>query len=786
MRTPIAGLVAVTALVVCGVAAAADDTPGWLNVRDCGASGSEFTTTATTTEASKQITVANVGDFKVGQEVMVSKCNPRLLDDHLWGPKAQYAPGSGKPLKDIIDLRGLDETAGSWTAYILDVEPVDPPNFRWSDDIGRTWKPKAPITYDWQPLKGGLEVRFHKYDWAAGYTATFSARDQLVTMIDHIEGNVLTLRDATPRAAKEAQVRHADDLTLQAAIDRALKEKRNVYVPNGWYRLTRGLNVENAQGITLQGDSGEQTVLDISEGVGACVNLRNGTEVTVRNFRMVGNTGFAERDQAGSFSTWGSRYLWGQDLRTCFATATVGTERVLIENCHARRMSLEAFWSGGPSRSGLTEPKQYSKAITYLRCSAIDCGRNGFNNNDLAENTSILYCRIVDVGGCAWEGASRFVKFIGNYVRNSGTVAIGNISSRDADVEVLPSGQHIVADNVFESNVPYGGCAIRSASGATPVVIANNLFINFNSSAIELTSATSPGYGLPASDSTVTGNMFDMTCVDGKPIGRTAIEVSQSGVIVADNQIYVRGAADAQVTAIRLHEPALGVNIHDNLIRGCGSGLTTTRAVSRVAEVIDRLTFAPGYGSVPIERRRSHRYQGWNLVWVSGGQPIAVSVIDSFDPETCRFKLKEPRDMKPGDVFEVYPPYGADWDIHSNTVSGCLRPITLDSYGSATSLFRDNTLDRGEATGIKQAVEVRGLFRLLGNRFYGFDEPGSAVLALFPDRFGKPLRSLYQGNLFEKCASVTSESQKGLWDASLSGGNTYLDCGTAPKESKPQ
>jgi len=49
-------------------------------------------------------------------------------------------------------------------------------------------------------------------------------------------------------------------------------------------------------------------------------------------------------------------------------------------------------------------------------------------------------CRIVDVGGCAWEGASRFVKFVNNYVRNAGTVAIGNISSREADFEVLPRG----------------------------------------------------------------------------------------------------------------------------------------------------------------------------------------------------------------------------------------------------------------------------------------------------------------------------------------------------------
>ena len=39
---------------------------GWLNARDCGASGSTFQTTAVTKNGSKQITVADVGDFRVG------------------------------------------------------------------------------------------------------------------------------------------------------------------------------------------------------------------------------------------------------------------------------------------------------------------------------------------------------------------------------------------------------------------------------------------------------------------------------------------------------------------------------------------------------------------------------------------------------------------------------------------------------------------------------------------------------------------------------------------------
>ncbi len=74
------------------------------------------------------------------------------------------------------------------------------------------------------------------------------------------------------------------------------------------------------------------------------------------------------------------------------------------------------------------------------------------------------------------------MKFVGNYVRNGGTVAMGNLgpANRDKTYPDLGAGQHIIADNVFESGVPYGGCAIRSAVGATQVVIRNNLFINFN------------------------------------------------------------------------------------------------------------------------------------------------------------------------------------------------------------------------------------------------------------------------------------------------------------------
>jgi len=442
--------------------------------------------------------------------------------------------------------------------------------------------------------------------------------------------------------------------------------------------------------------------------------------VTLRNLRMTGHMGFEGRDQAGIMRTRGGTAVWGFYFKHCNAVGISNTERVLVQNCHAERMSAECFYSAGRSRRGITEPKQYTRAITYERCSVVDCARNAFNNNDMAENTSVLRCRIVDVGGCTWEGASRFVRFIGNYVRNAGTVAMGNIRSRSEDFEILPSGQHIVADNVFESFVPYGGCAIRAAGGALQVVIRNNLFINFGSSAIELTCATGVR-DLPAGIGTITGNILDMTAVATNAVKRVGIDVSATGVIVADNQIYTRGPTDPLVTAIRLKEPAVNLNIHDNLLRDCGTGIIAESADGLVGKVIDPRTFerAEGPAGIALERRRSHRYRGWHLEWLTGAGTKTFSVIEDFDPETLRFRLKAPAQMKERDRFTVFPTR-ANWDLHDNTITGCTRPVVLEAHGSETSFLRNNLIARGAATNAVQAIEGDGRFHATGNHVNGF------------------------------------------------------------------
>lgn len=699
--------------------------PAWLNAADFGASGSKFETKASIIAGSKQIAVKSVGDFKVGQGVMVSKANPRIASSVLWGPHKDYARSS--PAGDRVQLRGYDGSAGSWVVFVLDVPAGSSQFFRWTDDLGRTWHEKIPMTGNWQSLGGGMEVRFGKHDWEAGYTATFIARDQLVTTIEKIEGNTITLKDPITRAVGDADVRHNDTSALQAVVDRAIKERKNVLVPPGNYRLSGPITLNSAAAITIQGQNAPDTVLDISEGEGSCIQLKGGTEVTIRNFSMLGHMGFDESDRAGLLRTLGGTAVWGFYFKKCNALGISGTERVLVENCHARRMSAECFYSSGNARVGDREPKAYTKSITYQRCSVVDCARNAFNNNDYAENTSVLHCRIVDVGGCTWEGASRFVRFIGNYVRNAGTIAMGNIRSRAEHLEQLGSGQHIVADNVFEGRTCYGGhpggYIVRACDGATQVIIRNNLFVNYNSCGIEIVANPDPR-SLPTSNCTVTGNIMDMTAIGEPSRTRTAIHVGCSDVILSDNQIYARDACDPNVTALSLTEPAVNLTVHDNLLRNCGAGIGCDTASSLVGEIVDQKTFTAGRGKVPMERRQSHRYRDFNLVWICADKPAGQSVIETFDPETLRFTIKEPREIKAGDRFEIFSP-SANWNLHDNTISGCAQAVVFNNHGSDTSMFRNNLIERGGATNAAQAVVGTGKLKMDGNHIVGFDEKKS-------------------------------------------------------------
>jgi len=756
--------------------------PGdWLDARSLGASGSKHSTRAVTVAGQSVITVDDPGDFQVGQGVMVSECHPRLTKQVIWGPRKKLT--WEQPLNGKAELRGYDGTQSDWLVLFLDVAQGTR-TFRWSEDLAATWHETVDITGDWQPLRDGLEVRFNEHDWESGYTVVFAARGQLVTVIDKIDGQQLTLHDTPARSSEQAVVRHCDDAALQAAINQALAQQKHVFIPNGHYRLSRSLRVENPDGLRLEGQNADEVVLDMSDGEGCCIQLVNGAEATLRNLTMVGHSGFAQRDQCGAIRMQGSSYFWGFAAKNCNAVTTSGTQRVLIENCHGRRMASECFVAAGRSRGLPGQPnEQHTIALTYLRCSAIDCGRNAFNDVNVGpENTKVLNCRIVDCGGCSWEGASRFMTFQGNYVRNSGTVAMGNlgVGNRDATYPEVGSGQHLIADNVFESNVPYGGAMIRTAVGATQVIVKHNLFVNFNGSAIDVDGGMDPSHY--ASNSTlVTGNLLDLTCVTGDSRPRIGIEVGAAGTIVSDNQIYVRGEADPNVTALVVTEPAVNVSVHDNQFRNCSLGLSATRGRSIVGTVLDDRTFTIARGLLPLEPRLAQQCQGWRLNWLSGEPESRIeSVTGAAKPEDVQVLLTAPRATKPGEQFEAIPPY-SNWVLDRNTITDCLRPVVLDVHGGPTTLVRHNLITR-QTVDSPVAIEVAGEVSLIGNQLAGFDGEGATALLLKPDPLGQAPASRYVDNVFERCTKVVTESQPGLWRAASRRGNSFVECGEAPEE----
>jgi len=744
-----------------------------VDVRAFGASGSAFETTAETAAGSNRVVLQDAGDFQAGQQVAVSKCNPHISDLHIW-EMGQPWGGDSSPEAQQIEVRGYDGSLGNWTVYMLDFAGATPPTFRWSDDLALTWKEtKVPVTGQWQPLSGGVEVKFGQRDWSKPCLVTFSGRDQLISTIRKVEDRTVTLTDAAPIGAQDCVMQHTDSGPLQAALDRAVAEGRNVFLPVGCYRLTRGLYLRYADGIAVEGENEERTVLDIRNGTGACLTVRGGTSVTLRNLRFRGFSGFAERKQMGSRPLPGYAQMWGFYIKHCSAVGIQSPERVLVENCHATGMSAECFYSASSSRSGNTDPARYTKSIVYRNCTVTDCARNAFNNNDMAENTAVLYCRVQDVGGCTWEGASRFFKFVGNYVRNAGTVAMGNIGSRDARYDLLPTGQHIVAHNTFEQEMVYGGCAIRTCHGSTPVIVTDNIFVNFNTSAIEANGSGEARH-LPAANTVISGNVIDLTCVRDDSRARVGIGVSADDTIVSDNQIYVRGEVDPLVKGIVLTEPARNLVVHDNLIRGCAVGLQGGKRTGRVAEVLDARTFRSS-GPLPWPRRRTHTYRGCRIAWLAGGQAAPGPEIETFDVDQGLFRLAQDCELKPGAEFAVYAPQGFNWSLHHNVINNCDRLAELDVFGGPTAVFSGNLLARGEIAKLDVAVSLRGAWRVTGNQFAGCDGPQSVALLLQPDPFGNVPRFICRDNVFDQCTTPIGEGAAGVWQAAVKGGNVFGD-----------
>lgn len=724
-----------------------------MNVADHGGSGSLFETGAETRAENDRVVVKAIGDFRVGQWVIVSRCHVHYDHGFVGGPARPYVAENIRSWAGEIECRGFDGCRADWTTFVVHIESVRPLCFSWlvaepefqPNHRRWQWQGRQVVAGDdWIPLLDGVEIRFRKKDWQAGQVITFHARNRLVTRIRAIDGNAVMLDHAPNRTTADAVMRHCDQFALQDAVDRAIREKQSLTIPAGRYRLLTGLHVKDAA-MEITGEGPDQTILDISDGVGAVFCLEGGKSVTVRQLGMVGHTGFNELPWY-AFSTKAGERFWPtanqqMNCKGCAAANICATERVLFEDVTVRRMAAEAFYSRGPGRDGVVpggrgpgSPIPYTKSITYHRCVVTDCASNAFNNNDFAENTDILYCRVERVHNL-WEGANRFTRVIGNYVRHAHCGSYGNVSGRLDYLNDLGTGQTIIADNVFEGGE--FGQGIGCQQSPSQIIIANNIFVNFsNATAIRIFGGGE--HGRPARYATITGNIIDLTHVPGQlNFRRAGIEISASNVIVSNNQVYVRALTEDVVTGIQVSENATNVIVHDNIIERCTHGFRTGRVnvvvggesgkpeqiidLPRLEAVVKEVKGDRAFteSGLPKEWRHGHGYRNWRLHWLTGVQAGNVMTITEYDAATQVFTLTAPCVMMPGDRFAVFPKQ-ANWSVHHNILAECACPMLLDGYGSDTSVFRENIVSRSVETPGNPAIVVAGNYQVADNQISGY------------------------------------------------------------------
>lgn len=678
----------------------------YLNVRDFGALGSEYKSAARSSANSKVFVLEDIGDFKVGDEVIAIGCDPHFVVEALFERKDMKVLNRrpwkhNQPLDGRVMLEGYDGTQGDFVTYFIDMCPEEPNVFRWSDNYGIDWHEGIAITDGWISITDKLKVKisdFKEREW--GCTAAFACSSRMISTIEAIDGNSVTLSSAATIDAR-CEIMHSDSAALQRAIDTALAEKKNVFLPSGKYRLTKTLVIKEPDGLVFEGESETATILDDSLGdvgiekqAGSCFYVEGGEALTLKNLSMFGCYGFEEKARGRNLFCKGGTAVYGFYFQKSNATCFVNTKNVLVENCHARKMSAECFYSMGVGRE-LAEPDDnYTRSITYLRCSVEDCARNAFNNNDKAEGTSILYCRIKDVGNAAWEGASRFVKIHGCYISNTGSIAIGNVRRRADYLNKLGTAQHIITDNYFEGMTSHPASMIKIGSFATQVVVKGNVFVNFNSPAIEVV-GENQSVDTPPENVIIAQNSIDLTAIGSESRERYGIRCTSNFVTISDNHIYVRGERDKNVKGIIISDDAARLNIHDNTICGCDIGIITIPVIGTVGEVISDTVFYRKEGlssqvtKPMLLRTDSHGYRGWRLRWLSDG---TESEISSFDPVALTFTLSEPKEMQSGDEFYIYTPRALPLFIHHNIISNCGEAMSIESFAKGSSVIESNIL----------------------------------------------------------------------------------------------
>jgi nitrous oxidase accessory protein NosD len=755
------------------------DSDLWLNIKKHGVSGSDFETEAVFNAGSREIKVADVGDFAPGQGIVVSG-NDQYQNVYLWSAEHQKiwqtdvairpietmyhsvpCESFGKikqhhqekeklvvPVSDEVNLRGYDGSLGPFTVFHIEIDSIAPFSFRWSDDITRTWKgEKVKITTGWQPLSAGLQIRFNQKKWNKGDAIVCDCRNSLISEIESINGKTIFLKDPLINDSQNAVVRHEDSLAFQKIMNRAVKENRNIYIPPGHYRLFRGISVLSALDIRIEGSIRERTILDMSEGVGACFWLFCGERVTIRNLKIIGHT---SKEQGFPFhfkNANGRRIYRTHALKPARAVETRGTRQLLVEEVSVEKIACECFYSQAPNSTHYNR----TESLVYLRCKVNDCGFNAFDSNNRNDKTSVLFCHITDVANCVWEGPGKRVKYIGNHIKDSGPCAIG--------------GQTILEDNIFEgSNTGNAGVALGRVS--KQVIIKNNVFIDYNTTAIDIYSDTAPGgaYYTANANIVVSGNIIDLTSVAALSERRCGICVGLSNVNISDNQIYTRNDCEGETTGILLLEPTRNIQIHDNIIQNCGKGIHVQTRYSFVSQITGDCSIKQQKPFLSPEDFLVNPYRDWNCFSPSVKAEDQYNLVDSYDRESSVIHLRNPHRVKPGEAFLIYHD-SANWNVHDNTIDACRCGVVFDAVGGHTSVLKNNMITAPRATRIPAfGVVTRGRLNLLGNHITGFSSENSAGLYLKHYPYSASVYgTMVHDNIFSQCMFAVMEAHAGLW-----------------------
>lgn len=572
----------------------------WINAADCGASGSEQTASGSITAGCRKLVLNETADFKTGDWVCVDGCHLHYYGT-VYNDKAPALAKNQKQLTDEIEIRGLTEGL-CHRAFVLHFENTNPVTFNWmaieakyqtldypESTILRKWVWQGehqPISENWIPLLDGVEIRFRRTNWKPGELISFHAENRIFTRIVNMQGSTCELEHPANCSNGSALLKHHDQIPLQKAVDQALAERKVLLIPAGRFRLNQGLWLRNVPSFRMEGVDRINSILDVSEAHTAAIWIAGGHEITVRNLAMTGHTGFKELPSNTVFYTATGYAFWPtanqqMEVMGCAAVNAVSTESLLFEDLEVTRMSSEAFYLHGSDRSGAppyiqapheeftTLSSQYTRQCIYHRCHVSDCGFNAFNNNDFAENTCILHCRVERVSNFC-ENASRFTRIIGNYIRDGYPLTICRIRNPKNGAGL---GQAIIADNIIEGGNLGGAMGIIGGQ----VIISNNIFTSYSKE----TAVSITGEGKVI----FSGNVVDLTHEDDnmqRPRAGVMIEAPQ--VIVADNHIIDRGQSpDPDVIGIGISGKARNLQVHDNIIENCGT------PIARIERPVDTL-----------------------------------------------------------------------------------------------------------------------------------------------------------------------------------------------------